>query len=115
MCATGSRSPHQRAAGGDQAPLGRSSDIESDRTFTEPVPKGTRRTIGNPLYLADLKAKELKSRLQCAVQKLGLLDVRVSFIEVGDFLSGSGPWSTFEARAVIGGRDLHRGARPGEG
>ncbi|WP_431868917.1 BREX system serine/threonine kinase PglW [Nocardiopsis eucommiae] len=46
-----------------------------------------RRTISNPLHLNDLKAKELKNRLQWAVNKLGLRNVRIPFIEAGVFLS----------------------------
>lgn len=48
---------------------------------------GRRRTISNPLHLNDLKAKELKNRLQWAVNKLGLRNVRIPFIEAGVFLS----------------------------
>src|SRR5699024_2106713 len=48
---------------------GKATNHGSDWTFTEPGPNGARRTITNPLHLTDLKAKELKNRLQWAVQK----------------------------------------------
>ncbi|WP_052424041.1 BREX system serine/threonine kinase PglW [Nonomuraea candida] len=47
---------------------------------------GRTRAIDNPLHLADLKAKELKSRLERAVRDLGL-NIRIPWIEPAVFLS----------------------------
>ncbi|MFD7367528.1 NERD domain-containing protein [Nocardiopsis alba] len=45
---------------------GRATNRGSDWTFTDR--DGVRRTFSNPLHLNDLKAKELKNRLQWATQ-----------------------------------------------
>ena len=86
---------------------GKATNHGSDWTFTEPGPNGARRTITNPLHLTDLKAKELKNRLQWAVQKLGLRDVRVPFIEAGVFLSDTDLRCEFDEvqSANVYGRD----------
>ncbi|WP_028648221.1 BREX system serine/threonine kinase PglW [Nocardiopsis sp. CNT312] len=84
---------------------GRAANHGSEWTFTDR--DGRRRTISNPLHLTDLKAKELKNRLQWAVQKLGLRDVRVPFIEAGVFLSDPDLRCEFDEvqRANVYGRD----------
>src|SRR5690606_26014644 len=45
------------------------------------------RTIDNPLYLTDKKAKELKSQLEWAAKKLGIRDYRSPYITPAAFLS----------------------------
>jgi serine/threonine protein kinase len=82
---------------------GRATNHGSEWTFTN----GHRRTITNPLHLTDLKAKELKGRLQWAVDKLGLRGVRVPFIEAGVFLSDEGLRCDFDEvqRAKVYGRE----------
>ncbi|GAB2500634.1 BREX system serine/threonine kinase PglW [Nocardiopsis aegyptia] len=64
---------------------GRAVNRGSEWTFVDR--DGHRRTFSNPLHLTDLKAKELRNRLEWAVKKLGLRNVRVPFIEAGVFLS----------------------------
>lgn len=83
---------------------GRATNRGSDWTFTDR--DGIRRTFSNPLHLTDLKAKELKNRLQWAVQELGL-DVRVPFIEAGVFLSDPGLRCEFDEvqKANVYGRN----------
>lgn len=85
---------------------GKATNRGSDWTFTDR--HGQRRTISSPLHLTDLKAKELKNRLQWAVQKLGLhKEVRVPFIEAGVFLSDPDLRCGFDEvqKANVYGRD----------
>ncbi|MEV2278790.1 BREX system serine/threonine kinase PglW [Nocardiopsis sp. NPDC049922] len=92
---------------------GRAANHGSEWIFTN----GHRRTITNPLHLTDLKAKELKSRLQWAVDKLGLRGVRVPFIEAGVFLSDEGLRCDFDEvqKAKVYGREglEHQTSLPG--
>lgn len=65
---------------------GRAVNRGNQWTFSE-RDRYRRRTITNPLPLTDQKAKELRGRLEWAVNKLNLRGVTVPFIEAGVFLS----------------------------
>ena len=85
---------------------GRATNRGSDWTFTDR--HGRRRTISNPLHLTDLKAKELRNRLEWAVKHLGLQkEVRVPFINAGVFLSDPDLRCGFDEvqKANVYGRD----------
>ena len=84
---------------------GTATNKGSEWTFTDRY--GKRRTTSNPLHLTDLKAKELKNRLQWAVNHLDLRNVRVPFIEAAVFLSDTDLRCEFDEvqSANVYGRD----------
>ncbi|GAA0632107.1 BREX system serine/threonine kinase PglW [Streptomyces thermocarboxydovorans] len=66
------------------------------------------RTIRNPLYLTDLKAKELKERLERAARTLGMDPRQVPFIKPAVFLHAPGLVSEldeFQVTSVYGRND----------
>ncbi|MGN9811521.1 BREX system serine/threonine kinase PglW [Micromonospora sp. BQ11] len=64
--------------------------VSSGSNWIQHAPNGHIRTFDNPLHLADLKAKKLKSLLQAAAAKRPGVKVKIPFVQAAVFLSKPG-------------------------
>jgi serine/threonine protein kinase len=80
--------------------------VNSSDTWTFREPGGRPLVLRNPLHLTDLKAKELKGRLEWAARRLGIRQ-RVPFVQPAVFLSASGLECAFDEvqKTLVFGRD----------
>jgi hypothetical protein len=85
--------------------------VNSGDTWTFREKGGRPLVLRNPLHLTDLKAKELKGRLDRAASRLGIRQ-RVPFVQPAVFLSAPGLQCTFDevqSTLVFGRDDACRG------